>query len=56
MKFLLARTDNGRNRELSYDCEEIYALNWAIGVLRAILAKTEAPVAPRLPIRAEDVA
>jgi hypothetical protein len=33
MKFLLNRTDNGKNRALSYDCEEVSALKWAIGVL-----------------------
>lgn len=53
MNFLLQRTDNGTNRTLSYDCEEIYALKWAIGILRAMMAK---PEAPRLPIRSEDIA
>lgn len=50
MKFLALRTTNGKNKQLSYDCEELLALRWAVWKLRDVFR----PVV-RLPIRQEDI-
>jgi cytochrome c len=50
MKFLEHRTTNGKNKQLSYDCEELLALRWAIWKL-----KEGSRPAVRLPIRQEDM-
>jgi hypothetical protein len=49
MEFLAVRTENGKNKNLSYDCEELLALKWAIFMLSAV---KKPPF--RLPIRSED--
>lgn len=41
MRFLKIRTDNGTNRNLSYDCQEMSALNWAIRVIRRYVLTSE---------------
>jgi len=38
MEFLKNRTDNGRNKNLSYDCEEMHALAWAIEIIQSLSA------------------
>lgn len=49
MDFLVVRTDGGKNKSLSYDCEELLALKWAIFRLSPVKK------AVRLPIRSEDI-
>ncbi len=37
MKFLETRTDHGRNKTLSYDCEEMNAIKWVLTIVRELL-------------------
>ena len=46
LKFLLLRTDNGTNKLLSYDCEEIIALKWVIGIAEAMITTPEVASPP----------
>ena len=49
MNHLALRTEEGRNRELSYDCQEMFALRWAIKVCKEWIEKEEmkAGIVPR---------
>ena len=52
MQFLEVRTRKGTDKRLSYDCEELLALRWAVWKLRT---PAVGPKAVRLPICQEDL-